>query len=380
MAEIVGLSSGVLALAASALKSSAKLYETIKDIRSHPHQVRELLTELASLNLVLRKLSETGDLQLDVDLTALTLTLTQCRQSCDEVEAQLLDSCSRSSPDRTSFRDWAKLKFNGSDDHIQQKLDTLTHRAAAGPILDVTTRQHMEEEEKSTKKGLEFCATLLQAIEQTEVEFFESDSSSASAQAQVSTSQMLFGEGVEGIKHHMHFTLRQLEQHRKKIADSLVSGLKTPMSAQDQTSLDDLERQANTLRQCLGLCSNVDSVLESQVSNIENHAEGDDTIQFMVSTDGKTINGKNRAVGKRLKQAGGHFGEDSLQQVSQDFKAVSIHYADLQEHTPERSAMEPGTHAATAGTDSTFGHRHGPGVTLAKQHMPGAAGTGQTGG
>ncbi|EEY24043.1 hypothetical protein HYQ46_003107 [Verticillium longisporum] len=291
MAEIVGLSSGVLALAASALKSSAKLYETIKDIRSHPHQVRELLTELASLNLVLRKLSETGDLQLDVDLTALTLTLTQCRQSCDEVEAQLLDSCSRSSPDRTSFRDWAKLKFNGSDahlDHIQQKLDTLTHRAAAGPILDVTTRQHMEEEEKSTKKGLEFCATLLQAIEQTEVEFFESDSSSASAQAQVSTSQMLF--------------------------------------------------------------------------------------------DGKTINGKNRAVGKRLKQAGGHFGEDSLQQVSQDFKAVSIHYADLQEHTPERSAMEPGTHAATAGTDSTFGHRHGPGVTLAKQHMPGAAGTGQTGG
>ncbi|PNH73351.1 hypothetical protein VD0001_g4201 [Verticillium dahliae] len=115
MAEIVGLSSGVLALAAFALKSSAKLYETIKDIRSHPHQVRELLTELASLNLVLRKLSETGDLQLDVDLTALTLTLTQCRQSCDEVEAQLLDSCSRSSPDRTSFRDWAKLKFNGSD-------------------------------------------------------------------------------------------------------------------------------------------------------------------------------------------------------------------------------------------------------------------------
>ncbi|KAF3357050.1 hypothetical protein VdG1_00201 [Verticillium dahliae VDG1] len=272
------------------------------------------------------------------------------------------------------------VDFEAHLDHIQQKLDTLTHRAAAGPNLDVTTRQHMEEEEKSTKRGLEFCATLLHAIEQTEVAFFEVDSSSASAQAQVSTSQMLFGEGIEGIKHHMRFTLRQLEQHREKIADSLVSGLKTPMSAQDQTSLDDLERQANTLRQCLGLCSNVDSVLESQVSNIENNAEGDDTIQFMVSTDGKTINGKNRAVGKRLKQACGHFGEDSLQQVSQDFKAVSIHYAGLQRQTPEQSAMEPGTHDATAGTDSAFRHRHGPGVTLAKQHMPGAAGTGQTGG
>ncbi|EGY23825.1 uncharacterized protein VDAG_05263 [Verticillium dahliae VdLs.17] len=379
MAEIVGLSSGVLALAASALKSSAKLYETIKDIRSHPHQVRELLTELASLNLVLRKLSETGDLQLDVDLTALTLTLTQCRQSCDEVEAQLLDSCSRSSPDRTSFRDWAKLKFNGSDGLEGFRQQLIRHNSTITVVISFANLRTSATSTQAIHACRELIASTT-AIEQTEVEFFESDSSSASAQAQVSTSQMLFGEGVEGIKHHMHFTLRQLEQHRKKIADSLVSGLKTPMSAQDQTSLDDLERQANTLRQCLGLCSNVDSVLESQVSNIENHAEGDDTIQFMVSTDGKTINGKNRAVGKRLKQAGGHFGEDSLQQVSQDFKAVSIHYADLQEHTPERSAMEPGTHAATAGTDSTFGHRHGPGVTLAKQHMPGAAGTGQTGG
>lgn len=113
MAEPVGLASGILALSVFAFKSGSKLYNTIKTFHLLPRQVRELLTELSELTSVLQKLSETGDLRLDVDLTALRLTLEQCRRACDDVETELLGYCSRSGVDRASFRDWIKLNFSG---------------------------------------------------------------------------------------------------------------------------------------------------------------------------------------------------------------------------------------------------------------------------
>lgn len=113
MAEAVGLASGVLTLSVFAFKSGTKLYNTIKTFDSLPYQVRELLTELVSLTAVLKKLSEVGSLDLEVDLSALTSTLQQCTRSCNGVETELLTYCSRSGIDRASFRDWLKLKCSG---------------------------------------------------------------------------------------------------------------------------------------------------------------------------------------------------------------------------------------------------------------------------
>ncbi|KAI1865939.1 uncharacterized protein JN550_007917 [Neoarthrinium moseri] len=424
MAEPVGLASGVLALAGFAFKAGIKLRDTIQEFQNQPRQVRELLTELAGLVLVLQKLSKISDLGLDVDITALRLTLEQCKRSCDEVEAELLTYCSRSVLDRTSFRDWAKLRCSGGDgiegfrqqligykstitvalsfanllvslgqltkcsklricyyyrSPIQQKLEALAQRSSAGPGLDKVTQQRMEEEQRSTEKGLEFCATLSQAIEKIQVDFFGGKSGLPNLASSDSTSGMLLGEGLDGCMHHMRFTLDQLEKHRKKITESLGTGSAASMSAQDQASLNKLQAEEKTLQQCLNFCSDVDAVLESQVSNIENNAEGDDSIQLMVSTDGKRFNGKNRGIGLRLKQAGGHFSEGSLQQVSQDFKAISIHYTGIQERAPGRSTPMAEDNNTPPQAESPFGNRHGPGVTLAK-HGVLAGPAGWTGG
>ncbi|KAI1839792.1 hypothetical protein JX266_013998 [Neoarthrinium moseri] len=432
MAEPVGLASGVLALAGFAFKAGIKLRDTIQEFQNQPRQVRELLTELAGLVLVLQKLSKISDLGLDVDITALRLTLEQCKRSCDEVEAELLTYCSRSGLDRTSFRDWAKLKCSGGDgiegfrqqligykstitvalsfanlcasattteavnscrqliatttvdlqahlEAIQQKLEALAQRSSAGPGLDKVTQQRMEEEQRSTEKGLEFCATLSQAIEKIQVDFFGGKSGLPNLASSDSTSGMLLGEGLDGCMHHMRFTLDQLEKHRKKITESLGTGSAASISAQDQASLNKLQAEEKTLQQCLNFCSDVDAVLESQVSNIENNAEGDDSIQLMVSTDGKRFNGKNRGIGLRLKQAGGHFSEGSLQQVSQDFKAISIHYTGIQERAPGRSTPMAEDNNTPPQAESPFGNRHGPGVTLAK-HGVLAGPAGWTGG
>ncbi|CAI6092477.1 unnamed protein product [Clonostachys chloroleuca] len=44
-----------------------------------------------------------------------------------------------------------------------------------------------------------------------------------------------------------------------------------------------LKNEAETLRRCLASCAEVDTYVESQISNIDNHAEGNGTIEFLVS-------------------------------------------------------------------------------------------------
>lgn len=250
---------------------------------------------------------------------------------------------------------------------VQQKLEVLAQRAAGSPSIDEAVRRSMEEEQRSTEKGLEFCAMLSQAIEKIQIDFFGKDQDSSTSHRPDTASEMLFGEGLDGCMHHMRFTLEQLEKHRKRIAESLSSGPTATISTREQASLNKLQAEARTLRHCLSFCTDIDAVLESQISNIENHAEGDDTIQFMVSTDGKPVNGKNRGNGLRLKQAGGHFSEESLQQLSQDFKTISIHHqTGLQEHIRKQLISVEGGDDASRKPESPFGERHGPGFTLAK--------------
>lgn len=58
------------------------------------------------------------------------------------------------------------------------------------------------------------------------------------------------------------------------------------------------------------------SMQGEKMSTIENYAEGD-AIQIMISTNGKTICGKNYGYGWRTRQIGGYMSDVSLQQLSQ---------------------------------------------------------------
>jgi hypothetical protein len=77
----------------------------------------------------------------------------------------------------------------------------------------------------------------------------------------------------------------------------------------------------------------VASYLTEQMSDIENHAKGNDIIQLMVSVDGKSMKGKNYGEGDRLNQAGGHYDSRSLQLVSQNFTQISTHQTEIKKHT-----------------------------------------------
>ena len=115
MAEPVGIASGVLTLATFAFQSSITLYKTVRSFHHHPNVVRDLMQELEALSGVLASLTETVTITPDRTLAALDIPLRRCGDSCREFEEEILKCSSRSSEARTSFRDWAKLRYMGED-------------------------------------------------------------------------------------------------------------------------------------------------------------------------------------------------------------------------------------------------------------------------
>jgi hypothetical protein len=115
MAEPIGLASGLLALAGFAFQSSITLYKTVQSFQFHPKQLRDLKEELEALSGVLSSLTETVNATTDVDLSALDLPLLRCGNACKEFEQEIMKCSSRSGGSRTSFRDWAKLRYMGDN-------------------------------------------------------------------------------------------------------------------------------------------------------------------------------------------------------------------------------------------------------------------------
>ncbi|RKK08382.1 hypothetical protein BFJ68_g16683 [Fusarium oxysporum] len=400
MAELIGLVSGLLTLATFAHQSVTKVQEAVQSFQSLPRQLRELLSELTELGTVLQDLCQAPGGDIEVDLSALKTTLEQCCQSCAEFEQELRACSSRSSQDRASFRDWAKLTYRGGNGiegfrqqligykstiivvlsfanlrtstitieaiqscrglietttidlemhlaDIKQKLDALSCQAIASSEPDEETIKYIENECTSTEKGLQLCVQLSEHIDQLQIQYAAKERDTLSPRGPHPTSNMLINEGLGGCKDYIEFALERLRRHRQKVSGRVGTGSPAAVSPNDKLLLDNLNDEAEALRHSLNLCSNIDTYLEEKISNIENHAEGDDTIQFMVSTDGKPLNGKNHGIGSRLKQAGGHFKEESLQQISQDFTAISLHQTGG--NKPSRNASSP---AANSGTTS----------------------------
>lgn len=115
MAEPVSLASGLVALATFAFQSSVSLFNTVQSYHSHPKRVRDLTEELETLNGVLDTLRETVNANSDANFATLEYPLLRCGNACKDFEEELKKCSTRSSASRTSFREWAKLKYMGED-------------------------------------------------------------------------------------------------------------------------------------------------------------------------------------------------------------------------------------------------------------------------
>lgn len=140
--------------------------------------------------------------------------------------------------------------------------------------------------------------------------------------------ERLVAEGLQECKNSLAITAAKLEGHMTDIIDRLMAKSKAvTASEEDFADLVKLRDEWDTARQCMDICSKADTHLKENVSTIDNYATGD-TIQFMVSTNGKTINGRNRGLGWRTRQVGGHLSDVSLQKLSGDFSSITLRTSD----------------------------------------------------
>ena len=115
MVEPIGLASGLLALAGFAFQATITLLKTVQSYQFHPKNVRDLKEELEALGGVLSSLTETVHTITDVDLSPLKYPLLRCGSACEDFGKEIMKCSSRSGDNRTSFRDWAKLRYMGDN-------------------------------------------------------------------------------------------------------------------------------------------------------------------------------------------------------------------------------------------------------------------------
>ncbi|KAM6524529.1 hypothetical protein FALCPG4_010139 [Fusarium falciforme] len=398
MAEPVGLASAILALATFALKATVSLYDDVNTFRTHPKRVRDLLEELHALRGVLEMLMKTAGAATDVDFSALGVPLQRCGEACEEFGQELTKCCARSNADRTSFRDWAKMKYMGNDidgfrqqlasykstinialtdaslrvssittktleDHkelirdatddleahlesINEKLEAMIERTVPASDIDAADLRRIQNERVSTEKGLQICRQLSDHIKEIQLSYAGTGTDSPRILDSGRLPNRIVNESLQECTGSLRVATEQLEGYERKVMDRLMAKSKLAMTDEDGADLERLRSELETTRQSINICNRAEMRLQQNISVIENYATGDQTVQFIASANEKTINGKNTGFGWAQRQIGGHFDNETIRHLSQDaFKPVTRYgrndESQSQDHTPSRPRPIP---------------------------------------
>lgn len=144
------------------------------------------------------------------------------------------------------------------------------------------------------------------------------------------------------------------------------------MAQEDTRDLAGLREGWKTARKCRDICLQADQQLKENISVIDNHATGNEPVQFLVSNGQKTIHGKNRGYGDQIKQIGGHLSDQSIQKISGDFLQMSVRRS-------ERRVLATSDHPQFEGRDTDEGRtnwrpEYGGGRTLKTEPNANASG------
>ncbi|KAL4866008.1 hypothetical protein BDV12DRAFT_140006 [Aspergillus spectabilis] len=425
MADPISIASGLLALATFAFQSSLSLYDMVKSFRSHPTRVRDLMEELEALSGVLGPLVDRVRGTSDTDLSVLNLPLLRCGNACKEFEQEIMKCASRSSATRTSFRDWAKLKYMGDDidgfrrvlaaykltinialtdanlrkstvtaeslenyedlietakadleahlEAIDEKLALILDKAVPGSDRDALELQQMKEERLSTEKCLQICAQLSEHISQIQIAPASNGSPSPSDPGALP--ERLTSAGLQECKNSLKHTSAKLEKHMQSLIDRLLTKSASGSASEEElTDLARLRDEWETTRQCIDICSKADNHFKESITTVDNYATGD-AIQFMVSTDGQVIHGRNRGLGWRSRQVGGHLNDASLQQLSKDFTTISFHNTANDDLSSPDNATSAADDMASSESTLEFSKRYGRGNKLTPKSTPSITGS-----
>ncbi|KAF3398826.1 hypothetical protein DPV78_006201, partial [Talaromyces pinophilus] len=359
----IGLASGVLSLAVFAFQCSKVLYETVQSFHSHPQRVRDLLQELKALNAVLNSLTDIVRVQGEADLPDLKIPLLRCGKVCEDFKKIILRCSSTSGTDHKSFRGGGgqpPLSFYISFAFVTNKQINLSRtstvtaeRVDALKKLVSTAKDDLEahlDKRLSTEKCLQICSQLAEHIDQIRPTLNNTGSSPGSVHPEF-LSERATNASLHECQNNVTQTATELERHLKHLIDRLLTKSKSATCSEEE--LMDLIRPQDEW--------------EAARHVIENYATGRDTYQFMISTDGKNIHGKNEGNGTVIRQMGGHMSDAAAMQISQDTVQINSHslgYADLSQRG---DTAPPLMKKAEVEPTVEFSDRHGRGLKLGSE-------------
>lgn len=255
------------------------------------------------------------------------------------------------------YRDLLKTATDDLEAHLQsidEKLETIFSRTVTESDSDAAELRLIKEERMSAQKCLQICAQLSDHIDQIQL----------TPELPDTVPERLTTEGLQECKNSLNLTTAKLESYMKDRIDRLVTKSKTAMtSKEDLADLVRLQEEWETTRQSREICSKAEMHLKENISTIDNYATGD-AIQFMVSTNGNIIHGKNRGVGWRTRQVGGHLSDLSVQQLSRDMSSIPCQHNGNEGTSSRDNTISIPDDWVENKPGSEFKERYGPGFKL----------------
>ena len=173
----------------------------------------------------------------------------------------------------------------------------------------------------NTEMCLEICAQLSEHINQIQLTTNPAINAGGSTDER-SIPEIITREALEECKQRISQLDTKLKGHEKLLFSLLTEKMKTSTtSPTEAVDIAELREKWESTRESMEIQLKAEQYLNKEVSEIENHATGD-AIQFMVSTNGKTLHGTKRAAGWRTRQIGGHLDDETLRRISRYMESI----------------------------------------------------------
>lgn len=244
---------------------------------------------------------------------------------------------------------------------LNEKFDAVLDRTLPESTAESTELRAIEEQRLSTQKCLQICAKLSAYLGEIKIAPSKTGETTTDSDA-----ERIMNDGLQEWQHSLHNTTQKLNGHMNTLIGRMANLAKTGCaSVKDTDELMRIQNEIEMNREFLDICFRADRQAKEKISQIDNYATGDDNLQFLVSTDGKVIAGKNRLFGSRTQQLGGHIDGITLRHITQPNANIGIRHEGVDEQTQQEDVTPSSKNMLREPQDPEFIDRYGNGRKLA---------------
>lgn len=174
---------------------------------------------------------------------------------------------------------------------------------------------------------LQICTDFSAHIAQLQPTMQEPDSDGASSPKSKESDD----NDVQYCRENLSRLASRAARHEEEVFKRLFERMAaTDNSDETADGIGQLRKDWKLARESMEALTIASRYLNQQTDSIENFATGD-AVQFIVSTEGKTLRGKNSGLGWRARQACGYMNDDTVRQLSTHFHGISFQPMDAKQ-------------------------------------------------